>query len=71
MNDLEPRLSEGLAGTAERAPLPGDLATGARDRLRRRRRTTTGVVAAALAVVAIPVGLTVVGELDRRRPGRA
>ncbi|QBR93564.1 hypothetical protein [Nocardioides euryhalodurans] len=58
---LEQRLADGLAGTAERAPHPGDLGAGARVRLRRRRRTTAATVAAALAVVAIPVGLTVLG----------
>ena len=62
MSDLETRLSEGLAGTAERAPHPDrPRPPGPVCRLRRRRRTTTAVVAAALAVVAIPVGLTVVG----------
>src|SRR5687768_7266272 len=61
MGDLGTRLSEGLAGTAERAPRPTGLAAGARGRLRRRRRTTTAVVAAALAVVAVPVGVAVVG----------
>ena len=61
MSDLEPRLSEALAGTAGRAPHPTDLAAGARNRLRRRRRTTAAVVAAAMAVVAIPVVVTVVG----------
>lgn len=58
---LETRLADSLAGVGERSPHPGDLAAGARDRLRRRRRTTATVVAAAAAVVAIPVGLTVVG----------
>lgn len=64
MSDIEARLAEGLSGTAERAPHPGDLVTGARDRLRRRRRTTATVVAAALAVAAIPVGLTLAGPQD-------
>ena len=65
MSDVETRLSEGLAGTAARAPHPTDLAAGARSRLRRRRRTTAAVVAAALAVVAIPVGVVaVVGGPD-------
>ena len=71
MSDLETRLSEGLAGTAGRAPRPTDLAAGARAGLRRRRRTTTAVVAAALAVVAVPVGVAVVGgEAGRRPDGR-
>ena len=61
MSDLGTRLSEGLSATAGRAPHPTDLAAGARARLRRRRRTTTAVVAAGLAVVAIPVGVAVVG----------
>ena len=69
MSDLETRLTEGLRGTAGRAPHPGDLAAAARQRLRRRRRTTAATVAAALAVAAIPVAVTVVGgggESDRR-----
>lgn len=61
MTDLETRLTDGLTGTAERAPHPVDLAAGARERLRLRRRTTAAAVAAALAVAAIPVGLTLVG----------
>ena len=64
MSDVESRLAEGLTGVAERSPHPGDLGAGARDRMRRRRRTTATVVAAALAVVAIPVGLAVVGPED-------
>ncbi|WP_432477454.1 hypothetical protein [Nocardioides sp. GXQ0305] len=60
MDELETRLSDGLAGTAERAPAPADLAAGARDRLRLRRRTTAAVVAAAVAVVAVPVGVALV-----------
>ena len=60
MSDLESRVAEGLAGTAGRAPGADDLATGARQRLRRRRRTTAGVVAAVLAAVAVPVGVAVV-----------
>lgn len=70
MSDLERRLTEGLAGTAGRAPHPGDLVTGARDRLRRRRRTAATVLVTALAVVAIPVGLTLVASEDERRPER-
>jgi hypothetical protein len=68
MDDVRTRLVEGLAGTAERAPGPGDLAAGARVRLRRRRRTTAAVVAAALAVVAVPVGVTalVTGDSTER-----
>ncbi len=70
MSDFETRLTEGLSGVAERSPHPGDLGAAARGRLRRRRRTTTATVAAALAVVAIPVGLTVVGTGDERGPDR-
>ncbi len=69
MPDLETRIDEGLAGTAERAPHPTDLAAGARARLRRRRRTSAGVVAAAVAVAAVPVGLVIVGG-DARGPER-
>jgi hypothetical protein len=57
MADLEDRVADGLGGTAGRAPGPGDLAAGARQRLRRRRRTTAGVVAAVVAVVAVPVAV--------------
>ena len=58
--DLGARVAASLAGTAGRAPVPGDLAAGARDRLRRRRRTTGAVaaaVAAGVAGVAVVVGL--------------
>jgi len=57
MTDLETRIAEGLAGTAERLPVAEALAAGARARLRRRRRTTAAVLAACLAVGAVPVGV--------------
>lgn len=56
MTDLEQRLVDSLADVGGGAPHPGDLATGARSRLRRRRRTTAAAVAAVLVVVAVPVG---------------
>ena len=69
MSELESRVAEGLAGTAGRAPAPDDLASGARDRLRRRRRTTAAVVTAAAAVVAVPVAVALVGTPADEDPG--
>lgn len=66
--DLETRLAEGLRGIGDRSPHPPDLAAGARARLARRRRTTAGVVAAVLALVAVPLGLALVGSGEPERP---
>ncbi|QZY28599.1 hypothetical protein [Nocardioides coralli] len=62
--DLETRLASALRGAAGRGPRPGDLAAGARSRLRRRRRTAAAVVGACLVVVAVPLGLTLAGGGD-------